>query len=155
MELEGLNFLDYQDQLQLKTEQGKRYIYDPIRRKYLVLQPEELVRQLIVQYLILEKGYSANRISIELGLKVNDMQKRCDILIYNEAVKPLFIVEFKAPSVAMTDAVFKQIATYNIPLKVPYLLVSNGIVSYCCKIIHEEARFEFLFEIPDYSTISK
>lgn len=155
MEIKDLNFLKYQDKLQLKSEEGKRYIYDPIRRKYLILQPEELVRQLIVQYLLIEKGYTANRMALELGLTVNEMQKRCDILVYDSAVQPLLLVECKAPAVPMTDMVFKQIATYNMLLKVPYLLVSNGVVSYCCRIIHAEERFEFLSEIPAYSTISK
>jgi hypothetical protein len=134
-------------------ENGKRYIYDPIRKKHLVLQPEELVRQLIVQYLLTEKNYPIGKIALEVGLKVNNLQKRCDILIYDAHFQPFFVIECKAPQVPVDAAVFEQAAIYNMALKVPYLMVSNGIANYCCRIIHEEERFEFLNEIPDWKPL--
>jgi len=150
VQLENLNFLQHQEKLSLKTESGKRYIYDPIRRKHLVLQPEELVRQLIVQYLLTEKNYPIGKIALEVGLKVNNLQKRCDILIYDHNFQPFFVIECKAAQVPVNAAVFEQAAIYNMALNVPYLMVSNGIASYCCRIIQAEERFEFLNEIPNW-----
>jgi hypothetical protein len=148
MLLDHLNLMQYQELLQFKTEEGKRFIFDPIRKKYLVFQTEEFVRQLIVQYLLLEKHYPAGKIALEVGLKINDMQKRCDILVYDNTFMPFMIVECKAPKVPISEAVFLQIATYNIALKVPYLVVSNGIRTYCSRIDHEKESFEFLNDIP-------
>ncbi len=145
---EDLNLLQFQALLKVKTVDGKRYIYDPIRKKYLVLQPEELVRQLIVQYL-LSKNYSANKIALEVGLKVNEMQKRCDILVYDNNFQPFMIVECKAAQVPVSEAVFRQIANYNKALKVPYLMVSNGVSSYCSKIDYESESYDFLNDLPD------
>jgi len=145
-----LDLLSRQDQLRVKTQEGTRYLFDPIRKKWLVLQPEELVRQLIILYLIEEKYYNKNRINIEMGLQVNELQKRCDILIYNEKMDPFLLVECKAPSVNVSQATFRQIANYNLPLKVPYLLVTNGLVNYCCRMDYENESFEFVNAIPLY-----
>lgn len=142
--------MDFQDRLQLKTEGGQRWLFDPIRRKWVVLQPEEMVRQLLLWYLIESKGYNKNRLAVERGLEINGMAKRCDILIYDTTMKPLLLVECKAPQVQITQSVFRQIATYNLPLQVPYLLVSNGPVSYCCEMNYERSDFTFLKDIPDF-----
>lgn len=145
-----IDFLSYKTQLKLKIEKDRRYIFDPIRQKYLVLFPEELVRQLVLLYLIQEKKYNKNRIKIEKTLQVNQRTKRCDILIYDQAVKPLLLVECKAPQVKITQATFEQIAWYNMPLQVQYLMVTNGVSTYCCAMDYEQQTYHFLAEIPKF-----
>lgn len=145
-----IDLLAKQDQLKVKAEDGNRLLFDPIRRKWLVLQPEELVRQLVILYLIEERGYNKNRINIEMGLQVNALQKRCDILVYNEDMEPFLLVECKAPSVSISQATFRQIANYNLPLRVPYLFVTNGVVNYCCRMNYEEESFEFVKKVPSF-----
>ncbi len=144
-----LNLISLQEQLQTKRERGQQLIFDPIRRQWLVLQPEELVRQLLVQYLLLEKGYSKNRIALEKLLIVNDRERRFDVLVYDADTQPFMLVECKAPSVELTDAVFRQIAQYNLPLRVQYLVVTNGITTYCCRMNYEQQSYEFLLSVPD------
>lgn len=138
----------YKDGLRLKREADTRLIWDPIRRKWLVLQPEEMVRQLLLQYLLTDRGYNRNRIRMEKGLHVNDLNRRCDLLVYDAQVQPFLLAECKAPHVKIGQEVFEQIAWYNTALQVPYLLITNGIESYCCKINHEAQSYEFLGEVP-------
>jgi len=137
-----LNLLQYKDRLKVKTVKRKKYIYDPIRKKYLVLQPEEVVRQLILEHLISTLKYNHNRISVEKSLRVNTLLKRCDILIYDKAMNPWLLVECKAPEVPISQATFEQIARYNLPLKVDYLFVTNGIQSYCCKMNYVDESWD-------------
>ena len=146
-----LGLMRFRDLLKVKREKGKRYIFDPIRKKWLVLLPEELVRQLVIHYLLEEKRYNRNRINLERGLKVNSLQKRFDLLVYDMGVKPFLLVECKAPQVQITDAAFQQAAVYNMELKVQYLLVTNGIESYCCALNYENHSYEYLEAVPDYS----
>ena len=143
-----LDLLRFKEELKFKNEGPKRFIFDLVRQKWLVAGPEEFVRQLFILYLIQEKDYSAGRIGIERGLKVNKMEKRCDILVYNAAMSPFLLVECKAPKVKITDRVFRQIAQYNMPLKVPYLIVTNGMTTYCCEMDYEQKDWTFLPEIP-------
>lgn len=145
-----LNLMQYKDLLQVRKENGKTLLFDPLRRKWLVLQPEELVRQLIVQYLIREKNYNKTRIKLEKGLKVNTLSKRCDVLVYRPDLQPFLLVECKAPQVKITQDTFEQIARYNMPLRVPYLLVTNGLQSFCCAIDYEQRDYEYLKEIPAF-----
>ncbi|MCB0639405.1 MAG: type I restriction enzyme HsdR N-terminal domain-containing protein [Lewinella sp.] len=145
-----LQLTRFSDELRTKTSAGKRWIWDTVRQKWLVLQPEELVRQLLVQYLLLEKGVSKNRLAIERGLTVNDLQKRCDILVYSSAMEPWLLVECKAPQVRLSPATFRQITIYNRPLQVPFLLVSNGPESYCAHIHLADGTFTFLEGVPDF-----
>ncbi len=148
--MEQLNLPQYQHKL--KEERGKRYIFDSIRKKYLVLTPEEWVRQNFVQFLVQERNFPAGLIEIEKGLKLNELQKRADAIVYKNS-SPLVLVEFKAPNVEIKQEVFEQVARYNTHFKVPYLIVSNGLSHYCAKIDFEENTFEFLNQIPDYLTI--
>lgn len=153
MKITNLNLLNYQDQLKLKTIDGKRHIYDPIRAKFLVLQPEELVRQLLIVYMTKALDYPSTRIAVEQGIKVNTLARRCDILIYNQAIQPILMVECKAPKVQISETVFEQIAQYNIPLQLPYLVVTNGIDTYCCRIDHQLKEYYFLNKIPSFEAI--
>lgn len=150
----ALNLPQFQTEIQVKQEEGKRWIWDVIRRKWLVLQPEELVRQLLVQFLLLETKVNKNRIAIERGLTVNGLQKRCDILVYDNGMQPWLLVECKAPTVKLNNGVFRQIATYNMPLQVPHLLVCNGPQAYCCNIDFSTETFQFLANLPAYPTSS-
>ncbi|HMO40069.1 MAG TPA: type I restriction enzyme HsdR N-terminal domain-containing protein [Saprospiraceae bacterium] len=143
-----LDLMSRQELLQTKRQGARQLIFDPIRRKWLVLQPEELVRQLLLQYFLMEKGYSKNRVALEKELIINGMQKRFDILLYDTDTRPLLLAECKAPHVSLSDATFRQIATYNLPLQVPYLLVTNGIVTYCCQMHYEQESYTFLTEVP-------
>ena len=144
-----LDLLQYQSQLQLKVLDGKRMVFDPIRKKWLILSPEELVRQLLVILLINEKGYNKNRIALEKALKVNGMLRRWDILIYNEHTEAKLLIECKAPEVNLSQKTFEQAARYNLSLKVPFLMISNGRQTYCCQIDFVEESFTFLQEIPN------
>lgn len=148
--MEKLNLPQYP--IKIKKEEGKDFIFDSIRKKYLVLTPEEWVRQNFVQYLIHDKKYPASLIAIEKGLKLNELQKRADALFYKDSI-PYVLIEFKAPNVKITQETFEQIARYNMVFKVPYLIVSNGINHYCCKVDFTANSFEFLKEIPKYDEL--
>jgi hypothetical protein len=135
-----------------KTAEGLK-IFDSLRRKFVALTPEEWVRQHFVHYLISEKNYPASLITNEAGIKLNSLNKRCDTIVYNNQLEPLMIIEYKEPNVAITQQVFDQIARYNIVLRVRYLVVSNGLSHYCCKMDYENMTFEYLREVPDYEMI--
>ncbi|MGB0887077.1 MAG: type I restriction enzyme HsdR N-terminal domain-containing protein [Vicingaceae bacterium] len=139
--------------IKLKEEKGTKYIFDPIRKKYLVLQPEEWVRQNFIQFLIKEKAFPESLIAIEKGLKLNELQKRADIVIYDNQAEPIVLIECKAPKVKINQDVFEQVARYNMVFKVPYLLVTNGLEHYCAKVDFENNSFEFLQELPNYKSL--
>lgn len=145
-----LNLPQYQ--LKIKEVGGKQYIFDNIRKKYLVLTPEEWVRQNFIQFLIQEKNYPIGLIEIEKGLKLNELQKRADAIVYKDS-KPSVLIEFKSPTVEIKQEVFEQISRYNSHFKVPYLIVSNGLNHYCAKISFEKHNFIFLNKIIDYTEL--
>lgn len=151
--MQKLNLPEYD--FKMRQNNGKAEIFDEVRKKYLKLSPEEWVRQNLIKYLINDKGIPPGLISIEKGLKVNTMNKRTDIVVYNKNAKPGMIVECKAASVKIDQKAFEQIAQYNMSLKVPLLLVSNGLSHYCCKIDFEKKSFSFLESIPDYELLCK
>jgi len=128
-------------------------ILDPIRRKYVALTPEEWVRQNFVQYLINEGKYPAGLLGIEVLYRFNKLKRRVDILVHNRSGEPVMIVECKSPDVKIDDTVFDQIVCYNMKFKVPYIVVTNGIVNYACKVDHLENKYEFLLVIPLYEDL--
>lgn len=144
---ETLNLPKYDIKVK-RTADGTVMIYDRLRKKYVVSTPEEWVRQHFVNYLIEHLGFPESFIANEKGLKLNDMQRRCDTIIYSRNLTPLCIVEYKRPSVEITASVFDQIARYNSVIKAPYLIVSNGLKIYCCRF--EGAGYKFLEAIPAY-----
>ena len=144
----SVDWMAYQSGLRLKRKEQKRYIFCAIRRKYLVLQPEELLRQLVLSHLIENGHCNRNRLHVERGLTVNRRYRRLDIIAYDEAVQPWLLVECKAPHVPLTQAAFDQIATYNLALKVPYLLVTNGRQTCCCAMDYEAQSYAYLAAIP-------
>ncbi|MDB4533622.1 type I restriction enzyme HsdR N-terminal domain-containing protein [Vicingaceae bacterium] len=149
--MQELNLPQYP--IKLKEEKGTKYIFDPIRKKYLVLQPEEWVRQNFIQYLINEKSFPSSLIAIEKGLKLNELQKRADIVIYDKQAQPIVLIECKAPKVKINQEVFEQVARYNVVFKVPYLVVTNGLEHFCAKVNLLENSFEFLKELPIYKEL--
>jgi len=151
--MQKLNLPEYD--FKTRQKNGKTEIFDEVRKKYLILTPEEWVRQNLIKYLINDREIPAGLISIEKGLKVNTMNKRTDILVHNKKGEPGMIVECKAASVKIDQKTFEQIARYNMSLKVSLLLVSNGHTHYCCKIDHAKGSFSFLESIPDFNTLCK
>ncbi|MDR2918272.1 MAG: type I restriction enzyme HsdR N-terminal domain-containing protein [Tannerella sp.] len=147
----SLNLPSYTPKVSQKN--GKNLIFDPIRRKHVALTPEEWVRQHFVNYLISEKEYPAGLIANEVAISVNSLSKRCDTVVYNCFLEPLVVVEYKAPSVPITQNVFEQIARYNISLRVQFLIVSNGLQHYCCEIDYINQTYTYLEEIPFYSSL--
>lgn len=131
-------------------KEGKHFIFDPVRNKYVALTPEEWVRQHFVNYLISNKGYRKELIANEVQVKLNNTSKRCDTVVYNRFLTPLIIVEYKAPAINITSTVFDQIVRYNMALHVKYLIVSNGLRHFCCKIDYEKQTYIFLENIPEY-----
>jgi hypothetical protein len=132
---------------------GKPEIFDPIRRKFVRLTPEEWVRQHLLHYLVHHKGYPASLIVVEAKLSYNNLVKRGDIVVYGPNGKPLLVVECKAPQVPVTQAVFDQAAMYNMSLQVGILVVTNGLDHFSCRIDHRERSCLFLAEIPRYEDI--
>ncbi len=145
-----LNLIAFKKQLILKNKDGKPLVFDPIRKKYLVLLPEEFIRQLLILFLVDKKEYPKSFLSIERSIVVNTRKKRFDILVYDNHHQPWLMVECKAANVDITQAAFDQIARYNMTLNVPYLLVTNGITSYCCAIDKKAESYQFLTDLPDY-----
>jgi hypothetical protein len=149
--LKELNLPQYS--FKISGKEGAEMILDPIRRRYVKLTPEEWVRQNFVQYLITEGKYPAGLLGIEVFFRLNKLKRRIDILVHNRNGQPVLIVECKAPDVKIDEAVFEQIATYNFKLKLPYLVVTNGLHHYACKFDHENMKFEYLLVIPLYDDI--
>ena len=143
-----LNLPPYE--IRVKEEGGRRMIFDFLRRRSVALTPEEWVRQHFVHFLVEHKGYPKGLLGNEIELRVGEKKLRCDTLLYNKALAPQMIVEYKAPDIELTQRVFDQISAYNLLLRVDYLIVSNGMQHYCCRMDYENHRYEFLREIPDY-----
>ena len=133
-----------------KSMENKFYIFDMFRKKYMILTPEEWVRQNYAQYLIKNKNYPKSIIAIEKQLKINNRIKRTDILLFDKNGNPDIIVECKAPSVKINQETFDQIARYNLKLNANYLVVTNGLQHFYCKIDHQLKKYHFLQDIPDY-----
>ena len=136
-----------------KAEGKRTLIFDGIRKKYVALTPEEWVRQHLIHYLTTEKGYPATLISVETPLKYGQMDKRSDVLAYDRNGQPLMLAECKAPEIAITQKVFEQIAVYNLTIKAPYLMVTNGLQHYCLMAATDCSPACFLNEIPDYEDL--
>lgn len=146
-----LNLPSYESKI--IQQNGKEVIFDIIRKKYVALTPEEWVRQHFVHFLIHHKGYPVGLMANEVCIKLNNTSKRCDTVLYQRNLSARMVVEYKAPSVEITQEVFNQITRYNMVLKVEYLIVSNGIQHYCCRMDYDNMSYSFLPDIPDYSSL--
>jgi len=145
-----LNFPSYQ--FRFKNNENKVSIFDVIRKKFIILTPEEWVRQHTVQYLHQEKKYPLQLINVEKQLQLNGLVKRYDVVGFYKDGSLQLIVECKAPSVKITQDTFDQIARYNMALKARFLMVTNGLNHYFCQLNYEEEKYEFLKEIPNFSS---
>jgi len=139
--------------VRITESEGKKRIFDPIRRRYVALTPEEWVRQHFVNFLVTYKEYPSSLMSNEVQLKLHGMSRRCDTVVYDRELRPRVIVEYKAPTVEITQKVFDQISRYNLVLNVDYLIVSNGLTHYCCRMDYADKRYEFLPDIPAYKEL--
>ena len=137
--------------LNLRNE--KQMVFDFLRKRFVALTPEEWVRQQFTHFLVEHKGYPAMFIGNEITLSVGRLSRRCDSVVFNKSAEPVMIIEYKAPTVKITQKVFEQICSYNIALHAPYLTVSNGLQSYCCRIDKEANTYEFLKDIPAYGEL--
>lgn len=144
--MQELNLPFYE--FKFKKENERLQIFDAIRKKYVVLTPEEWVRQNFMQYLIQEKQFPQSLMAVEAGLKINQQKKRTDLLVYDKSGLPFLMVECKAPEVKITQNTFDQIARYNIVFQVKYLVVTNGLEHYCCEMDYDKKSFVYLPEIP-------
>ena len=136
-----------------KVFKNTKQIFDVVRKKFVTLTPEEWVRQNFLVWLIQELNYPAGLIAVEKELKVNELKKRYDIVVYNLNQKPAMLVECKSSDVQISQKVFDQASRYNLTLKVPYLVVTNGITNYCCYIDIVNENYSFLENIPDYNQL--
>lgn len=128
-------------------------VYDVLRRKWLLLTSEEWVRQHFVHYLIDTLGFPASLMGNEIGIRLNSTLRRCDTVVYSSSLEPLMIVEYKAPSVAIDQKVIDQIMRYNVVLRVPYLVVSNGMHHYCIMFDAATGKYKLLTRIPRYEEL--
>lgn len=149
VQLPQLNFSENY-QFRFKQEENSVYIFCTIRKKWLVLTPEEWVRQNVVQFLIQDRKYSKSAINTELIVEVNGMKKRADIIVFKKE-KPFIIVECKAPSVPISQETFDQIARYNLQIDADFLMVTNGLNHYYCQMDFENQQYIFLENLPEKS----
>lgn len=149
--MQKLNLPEYS--FRIKTTEGKTLIFDSLRKKFVRLTPEEWVRQNFVQFLVVEKNYPVSLIAIEAGVKVNNNPQRADLVIFDRSGNAALVAEFKAPEVKISQQTFDQIVRYNMQLKVPFLIVSNGLEHYCCRMSYEDNSYAFLPEIPDFAAV--
>lgn len=146
--MQQLNFPSYT--FRFKNSENKVAIFDEIRKKFIVLTPEEWVRQHVVQYFLQEKKYPKSYINVEKLVKINDLKKRYDIVVYNPDGSIFILVECKAPEIKIAQNTFDQIARYNLTLKAQFLMVTNGQNHYFCQMDFENEKYQFLRELPEY-----
>lgn len=147
--MEELKFPKYN--LQIRNIENKKYIFEPIRKKWLLCTPEEWVRVNCINYIIHTKGYPPSLISVEHQIDVYGLKKRFDLLVYNIDLSPFILIECKSPVVKINQKVFDQIIQYNLKLKCPYLMITNGLNHYFCNVIQNEKKIEFVDSVPSYS----
>ena len=140
-------------EIKITDKDGKSQIFDFLRRKYVALTPEEWVRQHFVHYIVEQKHYPKALLGNEIELRLGQKRLRCDTLLYTREMKPRMIIEYKAPTIQLQQKTFDQISVYNLLLKVDYLVISNGLHHYCCKMDYEQQKYLFLQEVPDYENL--
>ena len=152
MQLPVLNFPHFE--FKMKEQSEKAFIFDPCRRKYVPLSPEEWVRQHCIAYLHFSKGFPLSVISVERAFILNYQTLRYDLVAYSNNAKPVLLVECKAPSVKITSTVFDQIAVYNLQLHIPFLYVTNGLEHYVCQANLQQRNVLFVKELPNYKMLA-
>jgi predicted type IV restriction endonuclease len=134
--------------IRLIRKAGKAKVFDEVRNKYVALTPEEWVRQHFVHYLITCKGYPRERIANEVSISLNGTAKRCDTVVYDPFLRPVMLIEYKAPTVTLDAAVMEQAARYNMSLQVDYLILTNGLTHLCCRLDYPTRSHTFLNDLP-------
>lgn len=147
--MQQLNFPTYN--FRFKNSENKIAIFDEIRKKFIILTPEEWVRQNVVHYLLQEKKYPKSLINVEKLVKINGLVKRYDVVVFNNDGSIFILVECKAPEIKISQNTFDQIARYNMAMKAEYLMVTNGHNHYFCQMNFEKEQYVFLKELPDYN----
>ena len=147
--MQVLNFPSYD--FRFKNSENKIYIFDVVRKKFVILQPEEWVRQHVIHFLITEKKYPLSLINVEKQVKVNSLVKRYDIIVFKSDGSIQLLVECKAPEITILQSSFDQIAQYNMQLKSDYLMLTNGLHHFFFKMDFEKEKYSFLRDIPDFS----
>ncbi len=150
-----LNFPAYRFKITSDPAGQSSKIFDIIRRKYVLLTPEEWVRQHLLHYLVTEKKFPKSLIGVEKRVRVNGLPRRTDVLVYNKSMRKILLAECKAPSVRVTQKVFDQAARYNLSLDVKYFVLTNGLETICCTMDHENKKYNFLKEIPGCSEMEE
>ena len=151
--MQKLNFPTFT--FRFKNSENKVAIFDEIRKKFIILTPEAWVRQHVVQFLLQEKNYPKSYINVEKLIKINDLNKRYDIVVYQPNGELFLLIECKAPEVKITQQTFDQIARYNLVLNAKYLMVTNGLNHYFCQMDFENEKYIFLEELPEFETTNK
>jgi hypothetical protein len=146
--MQKLNFPTFT--FRFKNSENKVAIFDEIRKKFIILTPEEWVRQHAVKFLLQEKNYPKSYINVEKLIKINDLNKRYDIVVYQPNGELFLLIECKAPDVKIAQQTFDQIARYNLVLKAKYLMVTNGLNHYFCQMDFENEKYIFLEVLPYY-----
>ena len=144
--MQPLQFSNYQ--FRFKNSENKVAIFDEIRKKFIILTPEEWVRQHVIHFLIIEKQYPKSYINVEKLIKINDVTKRYDVVVFNSDGSLFLLIECKAPQIKISQATFDQISRYNLTLKAKYLMVTNGLKHYYCEMDFENETYHFLKELP-------
>lgn len=139
----------------IREIEGKPAIFDILRKKYIILTPEEWVRQHFIHFLISHYRYPRSLIKIESGHKYNQLQKRTDIMVYDRTGNVFLLIECKAADTPVSQKTFEQVARYNIPLKAPYIAVTNGLTHFICHVDHEKKAYRFLQDFPPFEAVSE
>jgi predicted type IV restriction endonuclease len=148
--MQKLNFPFYS--FRFKNSENKVSIFDEIRKKFIILTPEEWVRQHVVQFLLDEKKYPKSLINVEKVLKVNGLRKRYDVVVFNSDGSIFILIECKAPEIKISQATFDQIARYNMTMNSDFLMVTNGLNHYFCQMDFENEKYTFLENLPNYNS---
>ena len=148
--MQKLNFQLYN--FRFKNNENKVSIFDEIRKKFIILTPEEWVRQHVVQFLLEEKKYPKSLINVEKVLKINGLRKRYDVVVFNSDGSIFILIECKAPEIKITQATFDQIARYNMTMNAQFLMVTNGLNHYFCQLAYDNEKYTFLENLPDYNS---
>ena len=148
--MQKLNFQLYN--FRFKNSENKVSIFDEIRKKFIILTPEEWVRQHVVQFLLEEKKYPKSLINVEKVLKINGLRKRYDVVVFNSDGSIFILIECKAPEIKITQATFDQIARYNMTMNAQFLMVTNGLNHYFCQMDYENEKYTFLENLPNYNS---
>jgi hypothetical protein len=151
--VQHLNFPEYDFRIRRSESGQSSEIFDIVRKKFVALTPEEWVRQHLLHFMVDDKKYPASLLAVEKELFVAGIKKRTDVIVYSRKAEPLMIAECKSPDVTLNQNSFDQAARYNMNVGVSWLLLTNGLVHYCCRINFDKKKYEVEDEIPEYEKL--